>query len=274
LFITLINLQNRFTRKDRILSQTKRKWGIGPIDAFIEKHGLRQIYEALDPPQVAQVSFRGQVYKFFIPDAMTDKMQLPPLLGQFHELPMLSAFASCTDTDGVICDLGANFGSHTLFFAAVMGAQHVHSFEPQSHLVEVIKTTLALNNVENVTLHNAVAGAKRGVAHLRSENAENSGMAEFRPGDGTTSVPMVPVDEVIGDAHVTGANIDVEGMQMPVLRGMSKTICRCNPVLWLELRPAKGEIEQPSEWLAKRGYKRFPISPRDFIFLPEGHPKA
>jgi hypothetical protein len=30
---------------------------------------------------------------------------------------------------------------------------------------------------------------------------------------------MLPVDDVVGDAHVTGVKIDVEGMQMPVLRG-------------------------------------------------------
>ncbi|MDA8766950.1 FkbM family methyltransferase [Planktomarina temperata] len=68
---------------------------------------------------------------------------------------------------------------------------------------------------------------------------------------------------------MTGVKIDGEGMQMPVLRGMSKTIRRCAPVLWLELRPAKGEIEQPSEWLAKRGYRRQQISFRDFLFIPE-----
>ena len=94
-------------------------------------------------------------------------------------------------------------------------------------------------------------------------------MAEFRPGAGDRSVDMLPVDDVVGDAHVTGVKIDVEGMQMPVLRGMSKTIRRCAPVLWLELRPAKGEIEQPSEWLAKRGYKRSQMSFRGFLFTPE-----
>lgn len=131
------------------------------------------------------------------------------------------------------------------------------------------KKTLDLNQIDNVTLHHAVAGAKSGKAHLKRTNAENSGMAEFRPGAGDRSVDMLPVDDVVGDAHVTGVKIDVEGMQMPVLRGMSKTIRRCAPVLWLELRPAKGEIEQPSEWLAKRGYKRSQMSFRDFLFTPE-----
>ena len=145
-----------------------------------------------------------------------------------------------------------------------MKARRVHSFEPQAHLIDVMKKTLELNQIDNVTLHHAVAGAKLGKAHLKRTHVENSGMAEFRPGAGDLPVDMLPVDDVVGEEHVTGVKIDVEGMQMPVLRGMSKTIRRCAPVLWLELRPAKGEIEQPSEWLAKRGYRRQQISFRDF----------
>ena len=251
------------------MTQGQRKWGIGPIKDFIEQHGLHEKFEALTPPSVATVAYRDTSFKFYIPDAMTDKMQLAPLLGQYHEHSLLEAFHSVVDSSGTICDLGANFGSHTVYFAAIMKARRVHSFEPQAHLIDVIKKTLELNQIDNVTLHHAVAGAKVGKAHLKRTDAENSGMAEFRPGVGDLSVDMLPVDDVVNDEHVTGVKIDVEGMQMPVLRGMSKTIRRCAPVLWLELRPAKGEIEQPSEWLAKRGYRRQKISFRDFLFIPE-----
>ena len=249
--------------------QGKRKWGIGPINDFIEQHGLREKFDALTPPKVATVAYRDASFKFYIPDAMTDKMQLAPLLGWYHERSLLEAFHSAVDSNGTICDLGANFGSHTVYFAAIMKARRVHSFEPQAHLIDVIKKTLELNQIDNVTLHHAVAGAKLGKAHLKRTHVENSGMAEFRPGAGDLPVDMLPVDDVVGEEHVTGVKIDVEGMQMPVLRGMSKTIRRCTPVLWLELRPAKGEIEQPSEWLAKRGYRRQQISFRDFLFIPE-----
>ena len=251
------------------MTHIKRKWGIGPIQDFIEQHGLREKFEALYPPMVATVPYRGSSFKFYIPDAMTDKMQLAPLLGQYHENFLLEKFNSAVDPNCIICDLGANFGSHTVYFAAIMKVRMVHSFEPQAHLIDVIKKTLDLNQIDNVTLHHAVAGAKSGKAHLKRTNAENSGMAEFRPGAGDRSVDMLPVDVVVGDAHVTGVKIDVEGMQMPVLRGMSKTIRRCAPVLWLELRPAKGEIEQPSEWLAKRVYRPSQMSFRDFLFIPE-----
>lgn len=253
------------------MAQKKRKWGMGPLDDFIAEHGLRDRFDALDPPKTATVRYLDQSYKLFIPDAMTDKMQIPALMGQFHEHSYLQAFASVVDPKGTVCDLGANFGSHTLFFAAVMKAQHVHSFEPQTRLAETIQETLRLNGLTNVTVHNAAAGAKPGVARLKKEYPENSGMTEFRPGDGAHTVPMLPLDDVVGDEHVTAVKIDVEGMQMPVLRGMSKTIRRCNPVLWLELRPAKGELEHPSQWLEERGYTRKAIGFRDFLFLPKGH---
>ena len=67
------------------MTHSKRKWGIGPLQDFIEQHGLREKFEALDPPMVATVPFRGSSFKLYIPDAMTDNMQLAPLLGQYHE---------------------------------------------------------------------------------------------------------------------------------------------------------------------------------------------
>jgi hypothetical protein len=79
---------------------------------------------------VATVLYRGSSFKFYIPDAMTDKMQLAPLLGQYHEHFLLEKFNSAVDPNGTICDLGANFGSHTVYFAAIMKARMVHSFEP------------------------------------------------------------------------------------------------------------------------------------------------
>ena len=90
--------------------QGKRKWGIGPIKEFIEQHGLREKFDALTPPNVAAVAYRDASFKFYIPDAMTDKMQLAPLLG-----------------------------SHTAYFVAIMKARWVQSFEPQAHLIDVIK---------------------------------------------------------------------------------------------------------------------------------------
>ena len=108
--------------------QGKRKWGIGPIKEFIEQHGLREKFDALTPPKVATVAYRDASFKFYIPDAMTDKMQLAPLLGWYHERSLLEAFHSVVDSNGTICDLGANFGSHTVYFAALMKPRRVHSW--------------------------------------------------------------------------------------------------------------------------------------------------
>ena len=83
------------------------------------------------------------------------------------------------DPNGTICDLGANFGSHTVYFAAIMKARMVHSFEPQAHLIDVIKKTLDLNQIDKVTLHHAVAGAKSGKAYLKRANAKTQEWRSF-----------------------------------------------------------------------------------------------
>jgi hypothetical protein len=106
---------------------------------FFEQHGLREKFDALTPPKVATVACRDASFKFYIPDATTDKMQLAPLLGWHHESFLLETFHSALDLNGTICDFGANFGSQTVYFVAIMKARRVQSFEPQAHLIDVIK---------------------------------------------------------------------------------------------------------------------------------------
>jgi FkbM family methyltransferase len=247
----------------------QRKWGTGPIAEFIELHGLRSKFQSLDPEAVATVHYRGQTLKFHIPDAMTDKMQLAALMGALHEARLLERFAALISPDGVVLDLGANHGSHTIFFGAVMKARLVHAFEPQARLADILRVSVMLNGLDNVIVHQAAVGAKSGRVSLASQNEENSGMAAFRPDHRHGDIPMVAIDDVVTEMPVTGVKIDVEGMQMPALRGMARTIRRDRPVIWIELRPAKGEVPAPTEWLMRHGYRAHQISFRDFFFLPE-----
>ncbi|MFB2531500.1 FkbM family methyltransferase [Paracoccus sp. p4-l81] len=247
----------------------RRVWGMGPIADFIDRHGLRARFDALGPDKVADVPYGGRVLRFHIPDAMTDKMQIPALMGRLHEAPLLERFAGLAAPGGVVLDLGANHGSHTVFFAAIMGARRVHAFEPQPRMAVILRKTVALNGLSNVVVHQAAVGARAGHVRLAQSNAENTGMASFRPDPGG-DVAMVAIDQVVTDAPVTAIKIDIEGMQMPALRGMVRTLRRDRPVLWLELRPAKGEVEAPTAWLARLGYQPIQVGFRDFFFLPTG----
>lgn len=81
-----------------------------------------------------------------------------------------------------------------------------HSFEPQAHLIDVIKNT-GFEPDRQCGVAPCSCWRKIGEGIFEAGQCQNSGMAEFRPGVGDR-----PVDDVVSDEHVTGVKIDVEGI--------------------------------------------------------------
>lgn len=51
----------------------------------------------------------------------------------------------------VVFDVGANIGHHSLFYSTI--ASHVHAFEPYGQVAKKLTEKIAVNGLENVTLH-------------------------------------------------------------------------------------------------------------------------
>ncbi|MGI8728536.1 MAG: FkbM family methyltransferase [Solirubrobacteraceae bacterium] len=148
-----------------------------------------------------------------------------------------------------IYDVGAFRGVTTLFFARNAGPTgHVVAFEPHPQSCRCIRRHLDLNGIANVTLRNVAVGAAAGELELIGPQG----------GDGTTSgnaaiqrltadrashterrsVPVVSIDDEVRSYDLSVPDfikIDVEGMELDVLRGMRETIARWRPRLFVEI---------------------------------------
>ena len=69
--------------------------------------------------------------------------------------------------------------------------------------------------------------------------------------DGDGDIPMVPLDEVLGEAPVDAIVLDVEGSEVDVLRGAERLIATHRPLLWFEFMSNTEAIEA---FLAEHGY--------------------
>lgn len=143
----------------------------------------------------------------------------------------------------VFVDAGANVGSYTLPAARLVGpAGRVVAFEAHPVTFGFLARNVAANGLANVTALNLDLGEAPGRIAMAFSPA-NPGethvatAAETR----TTEVEMVPLDAALegqGVGAVDYLKIDVEGFELPVLRGAARTIA-ASPgiVIQTELQP-------------------------------------
>jgi FkbM family methyltransferase len=177
-------------------------------------------------------------HQFFF-DPKTDIGMEILVTGQFEE----KAIAQCATFirgDGVVVDVGANVGIHAVQFARFAESGFVICFEPArdtfshllrniKHLTNVIPVNIALSNATGlqpffIAADNAYSGLKdtKRKTVLRRETT-----ACFKGDDILLGM--------LQDRRVDLVKIDVEGLEMEVLRGMKEFIFAHKPVIFCEI---------------------------------------
>jgi FkbM family methyltransferase len=136
----------------------------------------------------------------------------------------------------VALDVGANIGALTIPMAQLVGPEgFVYAFEPQRIVFQILCGNIALNELGNVKAYPNAVGANGGrlkVAVPDYRIAGNFGGVSVGSAEGE-NIAVIALDEMSLPA-VQLIKIDVEGMEVAVLRGAAATIARCRPLLYLE----------------------------------------
>lgn len=179
---------------------------------------------------------------------------------------------------GTFVDVGSCIGNHTLFFAVACQAKQVLSFEPVPELNSHQRELLDLNGLGNVKLFQCALGERTSKLHLTKSNfAKNAGMSKFdtSPKPGTIEVDVRTLDEVCGAEGITDVKlvkIDVEGFNVPFLRGAAKTLEKLRPDVFVECDSARALADVES-YLRGLAYTRhedlvFNLTPT-YLFQPK-----
>jgi len=175
--------------------------------------------------------------------------------------------------DGVVAiDGGANIGVHTIEWSRHMhGWGSVTAFEAQEVVFYALAGNIALNNCLNARARNAALGgdcgqlqvpqanhfvpASFGSLELRHrENTEFIGQSISYESADCTPVPMVTIDS-LALKRLDLVKIDVEGMEVEVLRGAEKSLGSLRPLMIVEA--IKADRVALETQLAALGYRCF-----------------
>jgi FkbM family methyltransferase len=171
-----------------------------------------------------------------------------------------------------VYDIGANIGSFTLLFSRLVGNNggFVLALEPERHNFYTLCGNVSINNLANVHCFQYAMGEKNGainIPELNHEEIQNHGGISLNQNakiETGYTVTLSTIDLIKLPKACSFMKIDVEGMELDVLKGGKNTILKDRPYFYVE-----NDREENSENLIKYikdelGYKVYEHKPAFF----------
>ena len=190
----------------------------------------------------------------FCTNMENDPIQRNHRRGTFYELKELKTLMAIFPKGGIFVDIGANIGNHSLFAALFLEPSKVIPFEPNPKCIEVLIENVVVNHLMDMfDLSNLGIGLsdKASGGYAMEKRTRNLGAAKMLEGQGDLEVHRA--DEILKGVKPAMIKIDVEGMEMAVLDGLSGLLKRNKPILLVEVDNENEEAFM--EWVKSSGYK-------------------
>lgn len=166
-----------------------------------------------------------------------------------------------------VCDIGANIGNHSLYFAKELGAKWVYSFEPVNSTFDILKKNIDINNLHNVSLYNCALGDVEGNGDVLIRDKYNAGANSIvYDADGVTDIKTL--DSFEFEYKIDFLKMDVEGFEKSVLKGAKKFFKENHPLLYIEI--FDDNYEEVLQLLGDAGYTQVDNIDKNYFFAYRG----
>ncbi len=160
----------------------------------------------------------------------------------FYEIDVLEFIRSRLDgRGGVAIDAGAFMGTHAIYFAKFCAVDRVYAYEANPDTFGVLVRNIDANGaIDTIIPVNKALGDTLGWCESVTLDSDNTGSNVVTANDkaDTGSIALTTLDaeyDQYGTSNVRLIKIDVEGMEIDVLRGAAKLIAECRPLLCVEI---------------------------------------
>lgn len=225
-----------------------------PVDLDEVRWAIRNGRPVLVPDiDVAVCEIEGHPF-CFASDRLEDPVQRQNRNGLFYEEEELALIKSHLKKGATVVDIGANVGNHSLFMAAFCAPEKIIPFEPNPLAYKLLLANIVMNGFHGLfdLSHIGVAlSDETADGFAMSDQIRNLGGARLEPDAGT--IRTVKGDDVLAEVTPDFIKIDVEGMEMAVLRGLDRCIRRCAPLILLEV--GKENYGAFNTWIQEYDYE-------------------
>lgn len=196
-------------------------------------------------------------YGTFAIDSVRDKKMMTALInGNYPNEVLLQIARLFVNRQSIVLDVGAHIGTFAIPIASAVA--EVIAFEPSAEACTLLSRNAGQNHVKLRLICSAL-GREKGTGTLIVRNISNAGANTLVSGG---SIPVTTLDAEVSD--VDFIKIDVEGMELEVLRGGVQLIERTRPVILFEVNLAQLRAHKTSP----RALECF-FMPRDYrLYFP------
>lgn len=183
-----------------------------------------------------------------------DVIQKHHMQGEFYEPEELAIIARHFPIGGRFLDIGTNIGNHTLYVAKFLHASRVVCFEPNPDAIALLQSNVALNGIgDRVDLRHLGIGLSDHIAENLGMKVPGRNLGAGRMVEGSGSLRLERADALLAGQSFDLIKIDVEGMELQVLGGMSGLLAKAKPKMFIEVD--NDNADGFAAWVEANGYR-------------------
>lgn len=177
---------------------------------------------------------------------------------------------------GRMLDIGSSFGFYALSYAQAAGSgSRVWACEPTPETCALLRESIRLNQLAQVTLLETAVGAETGRGRLKSEASSELNRVDAE--QGTLDVAISTLD-LLAAEHDFGSidfiKLDVEGHEAEVIEGGRAFFAQQSPLVMLEIKAADTVDYVAAHMLEASGYSLYRLVPGLGMLIPFDEDKA